>query len=193
MPFPYDPTVANRFLGYGELTRRGTTFGKLTDAVAAIATAIPTTTAAHTLWNGEPIGGKCYIIDSLTWYCITSTGAASSFGMLACLNPTAVTAQPATADTLTKVTSMNGRVYTGAAVTSHTVTVVDDGWWPLNVQTAFPGAGTVTGGLTLHAAIDGRIILPPQRLLCVSVSTVGTTATGNLFVRWSEQTVENLT
>ena len=95
MPFPYDPTVANRFLGYGELTRRGTTFGKLTDAVAAIATAIPTTTAAHTLWNGEPIGGKCYIIDSLTWYCITSTGAASSFGMLACLNPTVVTAQPA--------------------------------------------------------------------------------------------------
>lgn len=192
MPFPYDDTVPGTNLRLANVTRLGTSFGKLTDAVAAIATAIPTTTAAHVLYNGEPTGGKSYLLDSVTWYCITSAGAATAIGMLGCLNIVPLTAQPATADTLTKVTSQNGKLYAGYAASSHTVTVIDDGWYPLPIQSAFPGAGTVTGGLTLHAALEGRVIIPPQCVFAVSVSTVGTTATGNLFFRWVEKQITNV-
>jgi hypothetical protein len=175
------------------MTLRGQSFGKLTDAVATIATAVPTTTAAHVLYNGEPLGGKTYMVDLVTWYGITSAGAASAFGMQGCLNIIALTAAPATADTLVKVTSMNGKLYAGSAATSHTVTVVDDGWWPMPMETAFPGAGTVTGGVMLTSKLEGRVAIPPKCVFAVSVSSVGTTATGNLFFRWVEEQVTNAT
>lgn len=175
-----------------EGTRLGLRWGKLTDAVATIATAVPTTTAAHTLWNGEPAGGKSYVLESVTWLSITSAAAASGFGLVGCLNVLPLTAQPATADTLTKVTSMNGRVYPGRAKSSKTVTVVDDGWWPLPVQNAFTlGTGTVSGSLILHAPLDGGVIVPPGCVFGASALSVGTTATGNLFFCWREEQIYN--
>jgi hypothetical protein len=193
MPFVYDDTIPGNRLPYVRTTAKGIAFGKLTDAVATIATAIPTTSAVHVLYNGEPTGGKTYALDLVTWYGITSAAAASAFGMLGCLNTTPLTTQPATADTLTAVTSMNGKVYAGFAATSHTVTVVDTGWWPMPMETAFPGAGTVTGGVVLTSKLEGRVLIPPKCIFAVSVTSVATTATGNLFFRWTEEQIINTT
>lgn len=175
-----------------EGTRLGMRYGKLTDAVASIATAIPTVSAVHSLWNGEAAGGKSYVLESVTAICITSAGAASGFGMVGMLNVLPITAVPATADTLTKVTSMNGKVYPGRAKTSHAVTVPDDGWWPMPLQNTFTtGAGTVTGSLVMHAPLDGGVIVPPGCLFNVSTCTVGTTATFNCFFVWREEQIYN--
>ena len=183
--------VAQAMPSLTELVKQGTTFGKLTDAVAVTATGIPTTTAAHMIWNGNISSGKSLILLSVGWYGITSAGAASTFGMVGCLHPLAVTTQTATADTLTAVTSMNGKVYGGLVTTSHTVTVPDNGWWPLPIQSAFPGAGTVTGGLTLYADLKGGVIVPPGCRFSANVTTVGTTATGNMFFLFAEAVLDN--
>ena len=70
-----------------EIARLGGTVIMRTDEVACV-TAVPTTTAAHTLWNGESAGGKSYVIDRITWTCTTSNAAASSFAFQ--LNPSTV-------------------------------------------------------------------------------------------------------
>jgi hypothetical protein len=176
-----------------EATRQGVSWVKLTDAVASIATAIPTTTAAHVLWNGNVVNGRSLIIDKLTWMNITSAGAASAFGMVCCLHPTPVTATPATADTLTKVSSKNGKTYGGLATTSKTVTVPDDGWWVAPIAPWTLGAGTVSGSLCLTAEFDGDVIVPPGCRFSVSICTVGTTVTGNLCYHFREELIDNQT
>ena len=186
-----DLVMAQGLPARAELTRTSVSYGKLTDAVAAIATAIPTVAAAHTLWNGEPAGGKSYVLESVTWLSVTSAAAISGFGMVGCLNVLPLTAVPATSDTLTKVTSMNGRLYSGKAKSSHGVTVIDDGWWPLPAMNSAVTGGTVTGGLVLHAQLDGSVIIPPGCVFCTSVCAVNTTAAGNLFYRWSEVQLPN--
>ena len=173
-----------------EGTRQGTSWVKLTDAVASIATAIPTTTAAHSLWNGN-VNGDSVVIDKLTWMNITSAGAATAFGMVCCLHPLAVATQPSTADTLTAVSSKNGRVYSGGVRTSKTVTVVDNGWWVAPIPTFTTAAGTVTGSLVLTADFGGDVIVPPNCLFSVSICTVGTTVTGNLCFHFRQHPVKN--
>jgi small neutral amino acid transporter SnatA (MarC family) len=61
------------------------------------------------------------------------------------------------------------------------------------METAFPGAGTVTGGVVLTSKLEGRVVIPPKCIFCVSVTSVATTATGNLFFRWVEEQVTNAT
>lgn len=167
-----------------EIVRLGGSFVKLSDAVACV-TAIPTTAAPHYLWNGEPANGKSYVVDSLNWQCSTSAGAASMFSMLACLSILPVTAQPATADTAATVSTLNGRKYGGRAQTSHTVTIVDDKWWPLGLP-FHSGALTATVGAQLEVPVNGLIIIPPGCGLSVAVLAVNTTALGRLAYRWHE-------
>src|SRR5512146_1524614 len=80
-----------------ELTRFGNSVVHRTDEVACV-TAIPTTTAPHTFWNGEANGGKSYVIDRLVWTCTTSAAAASAFSLVAVVNVAATATVPSTAD-----------------------------------------------------------------------------------------------
>jgi len=176
--------VAQATPEFMELIRQGNSWQKLSDAVACV-TAVPTTTAAHTLWNGEPAGGKSYVIQGLSWMCTTSAAAATKFGAVVQIDNSLYAAVPATADTAVAINSLNGKgAYSGRARSSHTVTVVDKGWMPLggSIETAL----TATVGAALDIPINGGIILPPQMLLCVSVVAVNTTALGQLSFRWTE-------
>ena len=180
-----DLLVAQSMAALAELVRQGESWSKLSDEVACV-TAIPTTTAAHALWNGEPQGGKSYIIDSLGWQCVTSAAAASKFAMMVMIDNKFYTAQPSTADTAVAIASRSGRgAYTGRAKSSKTVTVVDNGW--MSVGNSIETALTATGGAQLEAVLNGSLILQPQQLLCVAVVAVNTTATGKVSFRWSEQ------
>lgn len=176
--------VAQATAALQEYIRQGQSWSKLSDEVVCV-TAVPTTTASFALWNGEPQGGKCYIIDSLAWVCTTSAGAASKFAMVVQLDSKLYTAQPATADTATGIFSRSGRgAYSGRAKSSKTVTVLDSGWMPVgnSIETAL----TATGGAQIEAQINGGLILQPQQLLCVAVIAVNNTAAGKVSYRWTE-------
>jgi hypothetical protein len=160
-----------------ELARLGSSVIMRTDSVACV-TAMPTTAAAHTLWNGESPGGKSYVIDRITWICATSAAAASSFAMVAVVNKASTATVPATADTVAQTVYSTGKGYAGKAKVSHTVTVVDDIWFPLG-QT-FTTALTATVGSSLDASVNGMIVLAPGYVLGVSVIAVNTTAKGTL-------------
>lgn len=166
-----------------ELCRQGNSWVIRTAAVACV-TAIPTTTAPASIWNGEPQGGLIYVIDNISWTCTTSAGAASMFGLLTCLNVQPLTSAPATTDTLV-ISSTNGRKYAGRAVMSHTVTVVDDGWvaWGNSGNT---NALTATVGYSFQVPIEGQLILAPGFLLNLACIAVNTTAIGKFCVHYHE-------
>ena len=161
-----------------EIARLGSTVIMRTDEVACV-TAIPTTTAAHTLWNGESSGGKSLVIDRVTWQCTTSAAAASAFALVAVVNKAAATAAPSTADTQAQTVYTTGRGYSGKAKTSHTVTVVDDVWVPIG-NSSTPSALTGTVGVTLDVSLNGTIVLAPGYVMGVSCVAVNTTAKGKL-------------
>ena len=168
-----------------EIVRLGDSWAKQTDAVAAV-TALPTTTAAHTLWNGEPPGAtaKTYVIDAIGWVCTTSNAAASRFTMVVCNNILPVTAVPATSDTQATVSTLNGRPYPGRAKTSHTVTVVNDLWWPIGQSAETALSATV--GASLWVDVRGLLQVQPGGLLGVSIIAQSTTAVGRLVYVWHE-------
>jgi hypothetical protein len=166
-----------------EVVRLGNSWAIRTAEVACV-TAVPTTTAPHYLWNGEPAGGKSYIIDNLGWMCTTSAGAASMFAMLVCLNVLPLTSAPATADAL-EIASLNGRNYSGKAKTGHTATVIDDKWWPLgNVVNS--NALTATVGCSIWQFVEGSIIVPPGYLLNLACIAVNATAKGKFVIQYHE-------
>lgn len=168
-----------------ELVRQGQSWYKVTDAENCV-TAIPTTTAPHTFWNGNPTGGKSMVIDRLSWMCSVSAAAASMFSMVGMVNRFPLSAQAATADTATGVQGLAGSPpYTGGAKTSHTVTVVNDGWLPLS-ETFHSGALTATVGISLVVPVEGRIVLPPGYALSLAVLAANTTAEGVVGFAWHE-------
>jgi hypothetical protein len=72
----------------------------------------PTTRAELVLYNGEPSGGKSYVIDSAFMADISSAAAAQSKSLLAQL---VAAATAPTDDTAQLITSRSGRALFGAA------------------------------------------------------------------------------
>ncbi len=174
-----------------ELTRIGGSYVIRTAEIACV-TAVPTTSAPATLWNGEAQpstayptspGGLVYVIDYLGWLCTTSAGAASMFELLALIPKAPVAANPATADTLV-INGLSGQPYNGLAAISHTVTVVDDGWFSVGNKVETALAATV--GAALEIPIEGGIIIPPGHLLALACIAVNNTAKGKFMIRYHE-------
>lgn len=156
-----------------EIARLGSTVIMRTDEVACV-TAIPTTTAPHTLWNGESPGGKSLVLDKITWTCTTSNAAASMFSLLAVVNKASTATVPSTADTQAQTVYTTGKGYSGKARVSHAVTVVDDVWFPIGG--AFVTALSATVGAQVEANLNGMIVLAPGYVMgvaCVAQSTTG--------------------
>ena len=169
--------------GRTELARIGAYY-TLKSAAIACQTALPTTTAPISLWNGAAVGSNsCIVIDGITWTCTTSAAAASSFSLAVCLGRANVTTQPATTDTRVVATN-NGKTYAGNIQMSHTVTITDDNWVPIGGT--FTTALTATVGSSVDVPIDGAIIIPPQRLLSLTCIAANTTAAGLFAVRFAE-------
>jgi hypothetical protein len=148
-----------------ELTRLGSCYVQRSAAVSALQ-AIPTVTAPVTFWNGEPAGGKSYIIDSINCTCTTTVGAATMLSMVGMIPIATSATAPATADTVV-ANSTTGRAYAGKGVMSHTVTVVDNGWFSIG-GTNNAAALTATVGLQIEVAVYGAIILAPGYLLALA-------------------------
>src|SRR4051794_18905399 len=106
-----DLLVAQGLPELTELVRLGDSWQVANSAGQAALTALPTTVAGLSLWNGEPATGKCYAIDSFgSWEAVVDATQTDVTAIFACNNKTPVTAP---ADAALAVRSLSGKTYGG--------------------------------------------------------------------------------
>jgi len=154
-----------------------------TTAVASV-TAIPTTTAMLTVWNGDST--KAYAIDQLlaaAWGS-DNTGVARFF-ILACLHPVGMD-QPDTQD-LTPIKLNADGNYGGNAWCDVGATVVNDGWVAWGEGQDLPAANDdAMPGKVAIAYVDGRMVLPPRAGLSLVVMSDKVAVTVKVGMMWYE-------
>lgn len=166
-----------------EMSRLGAGWSAIATAAVAALVVRPGTVAGFTLWNGEAIGGRSYVIDRLFTHNLVGTAAISSFGIWACVHPPGMT-DPGIdiARSATNLTGNTGKKYDGAGVVGVGETVVDDGWYPWgDGQATTPVTNTVPGPQAV-AEVAGRLIIPPSGGISLQVvaSITGLTMTTGL-------------
>jgi len=159
-----------------ELVRMGNSWqGQLSTHVAPLA-AVPTTTSGLTLYNGEPAGGKSYILEAAYAWCDTSIAATSVLALFGMLNSTK---QSNVQTGALAIKSLNGKPnYGGKGTLTAGATVTNEGWLP--VGNSQPSSGTTTVGLSVYAAMEGLFIVPPQ--CAFSLHALAEAAAGDVFL-----------
>lgn len=156
-------------------------------AVTAALTAVPTTTAGHSLWNGEAAAGKWYEIDSFgTVEVVVDSTQQNQLALFGMMTKGAFTA-PTDAG-LSRGTFSGRSNYGGEARTVAGATVVDHVWTPFGPTS--PNSAAVAGGVwRVHEAnVRGRgLFVPPGGLFSIACAKVAATASQiRYFIRWRE-------
>lgn len=140
---------------------------------------MPTTRAELLLYNGEPGGGKSYVIDQIGFLSLTSVTAASGVTIIYQVNVSAVTDEP-----LVLINSPIGNVYNGRAQRDLALTtMVANKWTPL---AATPAGAAASIGLGVVAEVNGGIILRPGYTLGVNAVLGTATGTSLMSISWHE-------
>lgn len=175
-----DLQIAYGIPGVGDLTRLRNSYTVIAAAAVAPVTALPTTTAQLTLWNGEQENGKIYVLDSIGFFTAVSAGAATQVGMVVCMN-IGKKANPAGA---VVQKGLAGQVYRGTGNVTAAVTVTDDKWFPYGTSVVGPASQI---GLVGEYPMDGLYVVPPGHMFSVAViANTVTTITARAFIRWHE-------
>ena len=185
-----DQLVVQGLPPLAELTRMGMVWSMRTATASAFnaVAALPTTLAAAILYNGEPVGGKSYVILNAFCNTIVTAAAATQYALVAQVTPNAVGAAtaPTHSATTTILTSRSGKVgYTGQAKRAVNVTTFfTDAWDVIGVVA---GGAAANIGLGVYADLQGSIILPPGAALGLNV-VAGTVNTAGMIVgcTWAE-------
>jgi hypothetical protein len=155
---------------------------------AAAGTAFPTTTAGLQLWNGEPAGGKSYVIDSVgAAEIVVDATQSDQTGLFVCNNKPPV-ATPT--DAALVIRSLSGRTsYGGRARTMLVATAMtNDGWFLCG--TSAPSMVTAVAGAIwkqVDVRLDGLYIVPPGGQFNVqAVKVAGAAAQMVYTIRWHE-------
>ena len=175
---------------YTQIAKRGNGYSVIaTDAVAALVIR-PSTTAMFTLFNGEAAGSdKCYIVDRIFTHCLVGVNAEGRFSLWACSHPAGMTAPGSElAASATNFTGSYGKTYNGLAVANLALACVDNGWYPWGYSTSHPAAGTLPGA-AISVDVKGRLIIPPQGGLSLTVVASTNGATFCTGLSWWEETV----
>ena len=170
-----------------EMARMGTlwTCRMATGSAFTYVNAWPTTRAELVLYNGEPTGGKCYVIVRAFIGGISTMGAAQFFTLLGQSVPAVATVP--THDTAQLITGHNGKAaYSGSgrvAVNNTTAGQIANLWDVL-------GAGlapmTTSVGHAMIADVWGLYIIPPKGVFALA-GVAGTAAgTAIIGVTWAE-------
>ncbi len=182
-----DQLVAAGLPPLTEVVRMGDTFGVLSAATAAL-TAVPTTTAGHSLYNMEPATGKSYVIDAFGCVEIIADTTQQNSATLFAMNSVVGSVAAPTDAGLTKV-SMSGRnASQTAARTVAGGTVVDNGWQP-HGNTSPSSGGAIAGQIwRVHEVkVDGLYIVRPGGQFNIAVAkSVATASQIRYFLRWHE-------
>lgn len=150
---------------YQEITRSGIGWSTMQTSATAALVVRPTTVTGLELWNGS--NQLSMVVDRLFSHeLVTSTtGLGGGAGIWAMV--TTPKASPSSASLVIVGTSNKG--YSGAVVNAVGTTVTANGWFPYGTALKKESAGAVVPGGQLEALIEGRIIVPPQCSLCVTV------------------------
>lgn len=176
-----DLAVVQALPSLAEVVRMGESYFVIQAAAVAPVVALPTTTAQVSLWNGEPDGGRCYVIDSVFATDVVSAGAATGIGLAALLNIGRV-ALPS--GSLLTPKGLTGQGYRGAGKVVLAATVVDDTWAPLGSSVVGPASQI---GLNLDVPVNGLYIVRPGHLFSLAcLANTVTTITVKMGIRWHE-------
>lgn len=150
---------------YMELSRIGGGWQTMQTSATAALVVRPTTVTGLELWNGS--NALSMVVDRLfTQELVTSTtglgGGAQIWAMV-----TTPKASPSSASLV--IVGNSGKGYNGSVITAVGTTVTANGWFPWGPALKKESAGAVVPGGGLEAFPEGRIIVPPQCSLCVTV------------------------
>jgi hypothetical protein len=181
-----DLLVAQSLPALTELVRLGNSWHILGAATAAL-TAVPTTTAGHSLWNGESDTGKSYLIDSFgTVEIVTDATQQNSIAIFACMSVGKIAA---VTDAALVKASMSGRPASAtlARTAAGATTLAADVWSPHGpstpANTAFAGAVW----RVVEANVNGMYIVRPGGMFSIAAAkTVATASQIRYFIRWHE-------
>ena len=152
---------------YVELSRLGQGWQTMQTSATAALVVRPTTVTGLELWNGYSVGGPSLVIDRLFSHNLVSSTTALGGGAGIWAMVTTVKAAPSTASLA--VTGNSGKTYNGAVINAVGTTVVANGWYPWGTVRMRESAGSTVPAGILTAEVRGRIIVPPQCALCVTV------------------------
>ena len=161
---------------YVEMTRRGIGWQAMNTTALAALVVRPSTLANFTLFNNEPEGGLCYVIDRAFAFNLVSTTAQARHGLWLCQHPRGL-ASP-TNDITARGSYACKANYGGRAVCDTNMVVTADDWAPWSEWGDVEPTGVLPGGI-LSVKLEGRLIIPPQCGVSTQVvsSVVGNTYT----------------
>ena len=152
--------------------------------------ALPTTRAEIMLYNGEPAGGKSYVVDSAWMFGITSMAAAQPIVLIAQLVPSSTMVAPTHSATTTILNSLSGKAnYSGYAKRAVAVTTCFTDLWSVVAQGLVP-APTTNLAASVYGDLFGKYVVPPGAgfgLAGVAGTAAGTAIIG---VAWYEVQLE---
>lgn len=158
-----------------EIVRMGDSWQVMTSSAQAPLTAVPTTTGALNLWNGEQSNGKSYVIDRVqVAEIVVDATQSNSTAVFACLVRPPVTAPT---DAALTIRSLSGRnAYSGRARTTVAAAVTNDGWFPIGTSAPMAAAAAGSAWKVTDIPINGLYIVPPGAQFCVAAAKAAATA-----------------
>ncbi len=165
---------------FTEMTRKGNGWIVLTATAFAPVAALPGVTAALEIYNNslgkDPLS---IVVTDLFGFQVLSTAATQVYGIWAMVTTQKVIPTLTALDMMSR-SGRNKMTPTAASpvVTAINTTVIANGWAPYGPGVGW-GTAAATPGQSLHAPIDGKLIVPPGASLCVTI--VGSVATASSF------------
>jgi hypothetical protein len=181
-----DMLVANALPERTEIVRLGDSWQVMTSTAIAPLTALPTTTGALNLWNGEAANGKSYVIDRVQVAEIVVDATQSNMtGLFACLIRPPVTAPT---DAALTIRSLSGRnAYSGRARTTVNAAVTNDGWFPIGTSAPAAAAAAGSAWKVTDVLLNGLYLIPPGGTFAVHAAKAAATAAQCHFsITWHE-------
>lgn len=172
---------------FAEMSRAGRRFvaspGVIANAQIPVAD-MPTTAAAYALWNGEPAGGKSYVIDAISFHQASGTAGAGA-SLLAGVASAAQAAAVANGAGVV-VKSASGSSLGTKATFGEAITLAGAPAWMTVGGNQEPTTAGVGSGQPL-TMIAGLFIVPPGYCLGLNIlAPVGTTSKFGISVMWHE-------
>jgi hypothetical protein len=179
-----DLIVAQSLPPLAEQVRLGNTWGILSAAVDSL-NAIPTTTAPHSLFNGEAATGKCYVIESFGAFEVVVDATEANNTAIVAMVTAGTVAAPTDAG-LGKW-SMSGRTTNNTSARTVAGATVVDQWMPHAPNTHIAGAVAGSKFRVNEVQANGLYIVRPGGLFSWgAVKLAAVTGQMRFFVRWHE-------